>query len=300
MNRDFHVLAYDQDMKKLLKTIQILSVFLLSTNANANFLMDLFKKELDLYSDSKTTRYSKRDVPIIKVALIGYGTTSTKEDLERMAPKLVEKFSIATAGEIELDVKHVDSYDFLDYKLGKLSLEGINDRERLKRISYSYDKRVVERITREAYKAMKTNTEKKVMKEVDLMLLVTGAQFEGLGIQHGRFAIVEHPREIAFELPNGNRVEYLSDEAIVSELIHEVGHSMGLMHAAAQCNTVDCCEQSENADDIMSYCRDRKKVEHNDFMFVFEQCHLNFIREKFKPILLEGGSIDLSKAPECL
>ena len=140
-------MAYYEDMKKLLKTLQILSVLLLSTNANANFLMDLFEKELDLYSDSKTTRYSKRDVPVIRVALIGYGTTSTKEDLERIAPKLVEKFSIATAGEIELDVKHVDSYDFLDYKLGKLSLEGINDRERLKRISYSYDKRVVERIT---------------------------------------------------------------------------------------------------------------------------------------------------------
>lgn len=286
-------------MKYLINSIQILTFLLISANAQANFLTDLFVKERNLYSDSKKTRYAKRDVPVIKVALIGYGTTSTKEDLERIAPKLVEKFSIATAGEIELDVKHIDSYDFLNYKVRKLSLEGINDRERLKRISYSYDKRVVETITREAYKAMKANTEKKVMEEVDLMLLVTGAQFEGLGMQYGRFAIVEHPREIAFEVPNGNKVKFLSDEMIVSELIHEVGHSMGMMHAA-QCNTIECCEQSENADDIMSYCRDRKKVEHNDFIFVFEQCHLNFIREKFKPTLLEGGSIDLSKAPECL
>lgn len=299
MNRDFHVLAYYEDMKKLLKTLQILSVLLLSTNANANFLMDLFEKELDLYSDSKTTRYSKRDVPVIKVALIGYGTTSTKQDLERIAPKLVEKFSIATAGEIELEVKHIDSYKFLDNKFGKLPVQGIKDQERLKRISYYYDRRVVENVTKEALSAMKANTKKDIIKEVDLMLLVTGAQFEGLGVQYGRFAVVEHPREVAFLSPAA-RVDHLSDAAIVGELIHEVGHAMGLMHAAAQCKGAECCEQSENADDVMSYCRDRKLVEENDFMFVFEQCHLDFIRDSFRPLLLKGGRVDLSKAPECL
>ena len=51
----------------------------------------------------------------------------------------------------------------------------------------------------------------------------------------GRISVTEHPRKIAWGLPNGGRVQYVSDYQIIDELIHDLGHNMFLGHTSTQC-----------------------------------------------------------------
>ena len=249
-----------------------------------------------LYHNRHKTSFSKRETPVLNVALVSYGSDLTKDDLNRITPKIIDGFYKATDGEISLNIQHIDSFSLKNRNLKDFKVGSISDEERLKRIWY-YKNGSDQLITEEVYKATKDSISKDELKKIDLLLVASGAQFEGLGFNYGRFVIVESPWEVAFELEDGGKVEHLSDETLVDEFIHELGHAIGMNHAA-ECTGLNCCDNMKSANDVMSYCRDRRKVNEGEF-FGFEECHMSYIRNIFLPILKNGGEAKFKNAPNC-
>ena len=245
--------------------------------------------------------YQKRAEPVVNIALIYYGDYYTPEDLLRVQNLFEKRFHLAT--DRALTVNTVFSQiipfknqlsDFPDYRQ-----EYVTAPDRLQRLWY-YDN-VGAAVIKEVYDQVKAD-----LKKIDYLLVVTGAQFDALGFASGRVGITENPMEIAWGLKDGGRVEFVSDERVVDELIHEMGHTMFLGHASSQCQKPGlsieekerCCEESPAKNDVMSYCRSRNKVDAN-FFYGFEACNLRTIKEKIIPALLKGGEWAVKNRESC-
>lgn len=255
----------------------------------------------DLSTKISPRNYLKRKDPVLKVALLYYGEYYSEEDLLRINKLLTDRFEEATDGLLRMETaftrilpfKHKIS-NYPDYKQ-----EHVTEIERLQRLWY-YDYQGA-KVINEIYEQVK-----KDLKEVDVMLVVTGAQFDALGFASGRVGITENPMEIAWGLPGGGRVEYVTDERVVDELLHEMGHTLFLDHASNQCfkqgmtleEKAKCCEESPARDDIMSYCRQREKVK-DDFYYKFQECNLKNIKDKIIPAMLSGGEWNIKDRYKC-
>jgi hypothetical protein len=120
-------------------------------------------------------------------------------------------------------------------------------------------------------------------------------------------AVTENPMEIAWGLADGGKVEIQSDAKVVDELIHELGHTLNIGHAADQCfgkgisyeQTKECCATSENRNDVLSYCRARDQVDEN-FFYGFESCNLKTIKDQVIPAMLSGGEWDIKNKVKCI
>lgn len=252
--------------------------------------------------------YSKRDKPILNIAFVYYGDYYTEEDLSRVQALLETRFAKATDQLVTLNIvaKAVMPFkskleNFPDYRQ-----EYVTEPERLQRLWY-YDN-VGAAIVNEVYAQVKANPElKPTLKEIDSLVIVTGAQFDALGFASGRVAVTENPMEIAWGLKDGGRVELVSDEKVVDELIHEIGHVMFLDHSSNQCQkpgmtyqqTLECCKDSPAKDDVMSYCRNRAKVDEN-FFYGFTECNLRIIKDRIVPAMLGGKEWNISNREKCL
>jgi hypothetical protein len=244
------------------------------------------------------TNWRKRDDKTFKVGLVYYGDFWKKTDLDRIAPKVEKAFEQASQGLIHLNIAYLEAIPFKnrDLEISNMNLEHVKDIKRLKRLFHYENKLGSSDFAKEVFElAGKTPLGSK-FSELDGLLVVTGAQFEGLGVAVGRIGLTEQPREIAWGI-DGNSVDIASDEEIVDELLHEWGHVMHFGHAAYQCNILNlktndsvkqCCIDSPNGNDVMSYCRDRVEVNHVAF-FGYEQCHLKLIQNEIIPRLERGG-----------
>lgn len=248
--------------------------------------------------------YHKRDKPILKISLVYYGNHMKMNDLDRIIPILKERFLRANDNNVGLEIisKRVLPYK---HKLPSgYQYNEITDKERLQRIWY-YDN-VGSKIMNEVYLEYKKVEDKNILEELDAIVAITGAQFDGLGFASGRVSVTEYPREIAWGLPGGGRVEYPSDYQIVDELIHELGHNMFLGHTSTQCQkpglTLEernaCCAASPSKDDVLSYCRNRAAVDEN-FMHKFESCNVDMIRDLVVPAMLKGQRWKISPRSKC-
>ena len=145
------------------------------------------------------------------------------------------------------------------------------------------------------------------IKKVDALLIVTGAQYDALGFASGRVAVTENPMEIAWALLDGRRVEMVTDERVVDELIHELGQVMFSDHTSNHCykpgmtsrQTLDCCNESPSKNDVMSYCRKRTLVNEVHF-YDSEACNLKMIKKKIVPSMLKGGIWNIQGRKKCL
>lgn len=282
-------------MQKLILILSILFVSL-SVHARSDSLADGMRPK----------KYRKRDRAVYDVALVYYGSYWNESDMQRIAPLLKERFEASTKGEIELNIAHFAALpyknkieDYPDYRSGE-----ITDPARLQRLWY-YDN-LGARVLPEVYEEFKKPLGK-YYEKLDALLVVSGAQYDALGFADGRVAITEQPREIAWGLPGGGRTEIVSDENLVDELVHELGHTMFLGHTSTQCQkpglTLEerrvCCENSPSGDDVMSYCRDRKRVDAN-FFYGFEECNMEMIRKLVVPAMLKGRRWNVSGRLSCL
>jgi hypothetical protein len=242
--------------------------------------------------------YRKRSEPVLKIALVYYGDYYRSEDLDRIQALLEKRFEVATNSllKIQTVAKAVFPFknqirNFPDYKQPY-----VTDIERLQRLWY-YD-HVGAGVLDEVYEIAKLSDElRDSMKEVDALLFVTGAQFDALGYAIGRVGVTENPMEIAWGLPDGGRVEYVTDARVVDELIHEIGHTLFIGHSSTQCQSPDltyqqqrkCCEESPARDDVMSYCRSRSRVDET-FQNRFSDCNLSNLKKRIIPAMLSGGA----------
>ena len=259
------------------------------------------KKET-LADKSMPGTYLKRDKPVVRAALVYHGEYSQLEDLDRIEALITERFYQATNRLLSLEIvfKRVlpFKHNIKDYP--EYTQPHVTDMERLQRLWY-YDNVNMKVIT-EIYQEVKPE-----LADIDVLLAITGAQYDGLAFASGRLAVTENPREIAWGLQGGGRVEEQSDEKIVDELIHELGHTLFLDHASGQCfkpgmtykEQMDCCALSENADDVMSYCRDRAGV-NETFYNKFQECNLRTIKNKIIPAMLSGGQWNIKDREKCL
>ncbi len=127
-----------------------------------------------------------------------------EKDLNRVGDMLKRRFSIATDGSVRLNILFTKTLDFRhkiedypEYKNGK-----ITDKERLESLWY-YD-HLGGHVLPEAYYEFKSTPEgKKIFKDIDAMLLITGAQFESLAFQIGKIAAIEQPREAGWSNQDG-------------------------------------------------------------------------------------------------
>lgn len=251
--------------------------------------------------------YKKRSEAVLNIGLVAYGDYYTDEQLESLQKLLEERFELATNSLLKLNVifratlpyKHkIENYP--DYKQ-----ENVTDIERLQRLWY-YDN-VNMKVVNEIYDEAKShNMYGKDFSKIDAMAVVTGAQFTGLGFAAGRIAVTENPMEIAWGLKDGGRVEIQSEAKVVDELIHELGHTLYLGHASDQCfgpgmnyeTTKACCAESENKNDVLSYCRPRDKVNEEVF-FGFEACNLKNLESVVIPAMLSGAEWIQKNTQKC-
>jgi len=248
--------------------------------------------------------YRPRNEAVLDIALMYYGDHYSEEDLERIRVLLEKRFYEATGEQIKLRTKltlilpfkHLIQ-DHPDYRSGN-----ITDIERLQRLWY-YDNIGIN-ILSEVYKEMVKAPKEVKLSELDALATITGAQFDGLAYASGRVIVTENPMEVAWG--SGGWVEYVSDYQVVDSLIHELGHTLYLDHASKQCQKpgmtyqekLECCKSSTSKDDVMSYCRNRDKVDEN-FYFSFGECNRTTIREKIVPAMLKGDKWKLQDIEEC-
>lgn len=251
--------------------------------------------------------YKKRSSPVLNIGLLYYGDHYTDEGFAQVQELLERRFEDATNGMLKLNVifRAILPFknqiqNFPDYKQ-----DHVTDMKRLQRLWY-YDNKDMS-VVNEIYQEAKShNLYGKDFSQIDALAVVTGAQFNGLGFASGRVAITENPMEIAWGLEGGGSVEVQSDAKVVDELIHELGHTLSIGHAADQCfgngvtyeQTQACCAASENKNDVLSYCRQRNLVDEN-FFYGFEACNLKTIKEKVIPAMLNGGEWQLQDVEKC-
>lgn len=248
--------------------------------------------------------YHKRNDAVLKVALIYYGNAMTMKDLNRIEPLLKERFLKSTNQNVSVEIISKKVLKYNKPVPGDYTYNNITDKERLQRIWY-YDN-VGAGIMKEVYEEYKKSVDDKMMDELDAIVGITGGQFDGLGFASGRVSVTEYPREIAWGLEDGGRVEYPSDFEIVDELIHELGHNMFLGHTSTQCQRPgltleqrrECCSQSPSKDDVMSYCRARAAV-NETFMHGFESCNIEMIEDLIVPAMLSGGKWQVAPRTAC-
>jgi hypothetical protein len=256
--------------------------------------------------------YHERKSPVLKVALLYYGDHMKMSDLERIEPILKSRFYEASDRNVEVEIVSKKVIRFkqrmpVDYKFKE-----ITDKKRLQRIWY-YDN-VGSKIMNEVYTEYKKEESEAVLDELDAIVAITGAQFDGLGFASGRVSVTEYPSETAWNNEGGGSVSYPNDFMIVDELIHELGHNMFLGHTSTQCiprladgekfedshykKMKACCNASPSKNDAMSYCRTRKAVSEN-FMHGFESCNVQMIKDLIVPAMLNGGKWQVQNRELC-
>lgn len=250
--------------------------------------------------------YRARTDATLNVALVYYGHYWSESDMQRLVPLLKQRFEESTNHLVKLNIAHTGALpykhqitDYPDYRSGD-----ITDPARLQRLWY-YDN-MGPRVLAEVYEEFKASDLGRHYENLDALLVVSGAQYDALGFASGRVAITEQPREIAWGLPDGGRTEIVSDENLVDELVHELGHVMFLGHSSTRCQAPNltleqrqaCCEVSPARNDVMSYCRDRRQVD-EDFFFKFESCNLGMIEQLIVPAMLEGKQWNVPGRVSC-
>ncbi len=250
--------------------------------------------------------FIKREDPIIKAVLFQYGNYGDISKLDTYSSTIENRFGTATNGEVLISIENVIRHPLPkeghkgplpnskphDYTSIRQQYPWINT-DSLERVWYYYNS-TGENIAQEAYQTLLDSEDSSKLTDVDLIIIFSEAQFEGLAKSVGRVVLAEYPMEVAWAKEVSYRTEERGEWYIADQVIHEIGHVMGLKHATPNCfpysdTTEACCAESPNKDDIMSYCRKRLLVS-DTFGYRFKTCTLNYLKNGFLPVLISGGN----------
>jgi hypothetical protein len=273
-------------MKKLL-------VGLLALGSISSFAND---SKCSISESQSPDCYFKRDKAELNVGLIYYGNYWQQSDLERIGPKLKDKFYRATGGNLSLNIiaKRV-----IQYKGDSDTIQDL----RKKRISYNSLR--PSEVINEVYEEIKKSINHSTQKRIDALLVVTGAQFEGLSLAKGRISLTEQPIEAGWLLPSGGKTIVASDEQIIEGLIFGAGLNINLVKASAQCTEGsleerrECCEDSNNKSDVLSFCKRFDESNVPSINNNFGDCNQGNIEKLIVPRILKGKKWKVNNKRVC-
>ncbi len=288
-----------------------------SSSASAGAILTPPQSRTDVGSDrscdlSKGTApdcFKERLTPVVKVLLTHYGSVESKTDLARIGALLKERFDASTDGILSLEIVDIAQIPLKNYKRDVSELEKAikgdeskRSPERLRRLWYYYQNDPYGLIIDEIQDELLKGGYRNALAESDAVLSMTEPQFEAIGYASGAYGVTEQPSEVAWMTSDGGWTQMEIDERIVDELLHEVGHLLGLDHAAARCSELPypesqkCCQTSPGANDVMSYCRDRSRVR-GPFYYRYTSCTKDYLQNSTLPALLSGGKRPFQAKP---
>lgn len=247
--------------------------------------------------------FNPRTSPAVKVFLVQYGKAgSTLAELQRIGALLKTRFEESLKHSIEIDFsgfavvplkQEVRDLTFVHSEIGGTD-EAMKSTERMTRLWYYYNKDI-NQIATEIHGEMLLQGFAPTMSGSDAILVLSEPQFEGLGYATGAFGLTEQPSEIAWSTSDGGLTDRANDPKVVDELLHELGHVLGLNHAATQCQDgsypgtiAECCAKSPSGQDVMSYCRSRRKVS-DTFFYGYTKCTQEYLMNVTRQNMLSGG-----------
>ncbi len=232
--------------------------------------------------------------PIIDLVIVDFWIVDRPERRAALVDDLARHFARATGCRVELRVLEVVEFEVPPHDISQILTDyDYIDPVDAQRLWY-YENQNVDMILSDISEALATSGV--VVPSGAVIVALSEPQFEASAyyIEEDAYGlepliIIESHTLGGWTLGAGyttvaNGVLYLADE-----IVHELGHFMGLRHACASCFTlgdyaalVACCAACPHAEDVMSYCRTRVRPEDTETN-VFLSCTLDWIESGFVP-----------------